>query len=44
MPGALSKPDGDSVFGAYREFLTVISGSAHATRSGNGCLSKASGA
>lgn len=34
----------DSVFSAYREFLTVIAGSPRAARSRDGCLSKASGA
>ena len=33
----------DSVFSAYREFLTVIGGSPRAARSREGCLSKARG-
>ena len=33
-------PTQDSLFGAYREFLTVIAGSPRAARSANGCLSK----
>ncbi|CAL1156696.1 unnamed protein product [Cladocopium goreaui] len=36
----LSASEGDSVFSAYREFLTVIAGSPRAARSRDGCLSK----
>lgn len=36
----LSASEGDSVFSAYREFLTVIAGSPRAPRSRDGCLSK----
>ncbi|CAK9016930.1 unnamed protein product [Durusdinium trenchii] len=37
--GCLDKKE-DSLFGAYREFLTVIAGSPRAARSAAGCLSK----
>ena len=41
-PPVVDGPE-DSVFSAYREFLTVIGGSPRAARSREGCLSKARG-
>ncbi|CAJ1456465.1 unnamed protein product [Effrenium voratum] len=38
--GPLDKKEGDSLFSAYREFLTVIAGSPRAARASLGCLSK----
>ncbi|CAE7833342.1 unnamed protein product [Symbiodinium sp. CCMP2592] len=36
----LDKSKGDTLFGAYREFLTVIAGSPRAARSRDGALSR----
>lgn len=39
LPGGLQRAQ-DSLFSAYREFLTVIAGSPRAARASLGCLSK----